>query len=148
VPGDIETLLKWIPLVSNRVDVWKESSARAGAAQALKFVLSWYQGVSLDQLEYLREGGLAALDETKLRQRTYAIAECADTNVLFDAGESDESLDDADFEEPSFAEAPQKAPEDLDDNSIPPSPSGGDFVLAARTGDAAPLEPAGSPSAP
>jgi hypothetical protein len=27
VPGDIQTLLKWIPLVSNRVDIWKESSA-------------------------------------------------------------------------------------------------------------------------
>jgi hypothetical protein len=27
VPNDIKTLLKWIPLVSNRVDVWKESAA-------------------------------------------------------------------------------------------------------------------------
>jgi hypothetical protein len=27
VPGDIEKLLQWISLVSNRVDVWKESSA-------------------------------------------------------------------------------------------------------------------------
>jgi hypothetical protein len=47
VPSDIQTLLKWIPLVSNRVDVWKESSAQAGAAQALESVLSWYPGVSL-----------------------------------------------------------------------------------------------------
>jgi hypothetical protein len=148
VPGDIEMLLKWIPLVSNRVDVWKESSAQAAAAQALEFVLSWYPGVSLDQLEDLREGGLAALDEAKLRQRACAIAECADTSVLFDSGESDESLDDADFEEPSSAEAPQKSPEDPADNSIPPSPSGDDFGLAARTGDAAPLEPAGSLIAP
>jgi hypothetical protein len=38
--------------------------------------------------------------------------------------------------------------EDPADSSIPPSPSGDDFVLAARTGDAAPLEPAGSPNAP
>jgi hypothetical protein len=141
-------LLKWIPLVSNRVDVWKESAARAGAAQALEFVLSWYLGVNLDQLEHLREGGLAGLDKTKLHQRARAIAECADTDVLFDTGESDESLDDADFEEPCSAKAPQKAPEDPADNSIPPSPSGDDFVLAARTGDAAPLESAGSPSAP
>jgi hypothetical protein len=148
VPGDIQMLLKWIPLVSNRVDVWKESSARAGAAQALESVLSWYLGVILDQLEHLREGGLAALDEAKLHQRTRAIAECANTSMLFDAGESDESLDDADFEEPSSAEASQKAPEDLADSSIPLSPSGNDFVLVARTGDAAPLEPAGSPSAP
>jgi hypothetical protein len=28
--------------VSNRVDVWKESTARAAAEQALSFVLSWY----------------------------------------------------------------------------------------------------------
>jgi hypothetical protein len=27
VPDDIETLLRWIPLISNRVDVWKESAA-------------------------------------------------------------------------------------------------------------------------
>jgi hypothetical protein len=148
MPGDIETLLKWIPLVSNQVDIWKESSARAGATQALEFVLSWYPGVSLDQLEHHHKGGLAALDEAKLRQRARAIAECADTSVLFNARESDESLDDADFEEPSSAKAPQKAPEDPADNSIPPSPSGNDFVLAARTGDAAPLEPASSPSAP
>jgi hypothetical protein len=68
--------------------------------------------------------------------------------VLFDTGESDESLDDADFKEPSSVEAPQKASEDPADNSIPLSPNSDDFVLAARTGDAAPLEPVGSPSAP
>jgi hypothetical protein len=27
VPDDIQTLLKWIPLASNRVDIWKESAA-------------------------------------------------------------------------------------------------------------------------
>jgi hypothetical protein len=32
VPDDIKTLLRWIPLVPNRVDVWKESAAQAGAA--------------------------------------------------------------------------------------------------------------------
>jgi hypothetical protein len=114
----------------------------------LEFVLLWYPGVSLDQLEHLHEGGLAGLDKTKLCQRARAIAECADTDVLFDAGDSDESLDDADFREPSSAEVPQKALEDLADSSIPPSPSGDDFVLAARTGDAAPLDPAGSPMDP
>jgi hypothetical protein len=83
-----------------------ESVARAGAAQALEFVLLWYSGVILNQLEQLREGGLAGLDKTKLCQRACAIAECVDTGVLFDARESDESLDDADFEEPSSGEAP------------------------------------------
>jgi hypothetical protein len=91
---------------------------------------------------------LVGLDEAKLRQRARAIAECADTSVFYDAGESDESLDDVDFKEPSSAEVPQKASEDPIDSSIPPSPSGDDFILAARTGDAALLEPAGSPTAP
>jgi hypothetical protein len=148
VPDKIQALLKWIPLASNRVDVWKESTARAGAEHALEFMLSWYPGVNLDQLENLREGGLTGLDKVKLRQRACAIAECAETDALFDAGDSDESLDDMDFEEPSSAEEPRKAPKDLADSSIPPSPSGDDFVLASRTSEAAPLEPAGSPSAP
>jgi hypothetical protein len=106
VPNGVRTLLKWIPLASNRVDVWKESAARAGAAQALEFVLSWYPGVNLDQLEHLREGGSAGLDKAKLRQRACAIAECADTDMLFDAGDSDESVDGVDFEEPSSAKVP------------------------------------------
>jgi hypothetical protein len=148
VPDDIKTLLKWIPLVPNRVDVWKESATRAGAAQALSFVLLWYSGVNLDQLEHLHEGGLVGLDEAKLRQCARTIKECADTSVLYDAGESDESLDDVDFEEPGSTEVPQKASEDPTDSSIPPSPSGDDFVLAARTVDAALLEPAGSPTTP
>jgi hypothetical protein len=116
--------------------------------QALEFVLSWYLGVSLDQLEHLCEGKSAGLNKTKLRQRACAIVECADTNVLFNAGDSDKSLDGADFKEPSSMEVPQKALEDLVDSSIPPSPSGDDFVLAARTGDATPLDLAGSPMAP
>jgi hypothetical protein len=110
-------------------------------------MLSWYPGVNLDQLEQLREGGLIGLDEVKLRQCVCAIAECANTDMLFDAGVDDESLGDVDFEEPGSAEVPQKASEDPTDCSIPPSPSGDDFGLAARTGDATLLEPTGSPSA-
>jgi hypothetical protein len=56
---------------------------------------------------------LAGLDQAKLSQRARTIAECADTSVLFDTGESDKSLDDVDFEEPGSAEVPQKASEDL-----------------------------------
>jgi hypothetical protein len=31
VPGEIQALLQWIPLAPNRLDIWKESAARAGA---------------------------------------------------------------------------------------------------------------------
>jgi hypothetical protein len=111
-------------------------------------VLSWYLGINLDQLENLCEGGLTGLDKAKLRQRACAIAECAKTDALFDAGDSDESLDGMDFKEPDSVEELQKAPEDLTGRSIPPSPSGDDFVLASRAGDTTLQEPAGSPSAP
>jgi hypothetical protein len=148
VPGEIQALLQWVLLAPNRLDIWKESTARTGAQQALEFVLSWYLGVNLDQLENLHEGGLAGLDKSKLRQRACTIAECAETDALFDAGDSDESLDGMDFEEPDSAGGPQKASEDLAGHSIPPSPSGDDFVLTSRAGDTTSLEPAGSPSAP
>jgi hypothetical protein len=150
VPDDAEQLLRWMSLVSNRVDVWKESAARAGTEHALSFVLSWFQGISLDQLEHLCEGGLSSVDRVKLRQRTCAITECANTDELFDAGESDgdESLDDVDFKEPGLAKASEKATEDPADSSVPPSPSGEDFVLAARIVDDAPFEPADTPAAP
>jgi hypothetical protein len=77
-------------------------------------VLSWYQGISLHQLEHLHEGGLSSVDQVKLRKRACTIAECANTDELFDVGEggSDESLDDADFEGPGLAEASEKATED------------------------------------
>jgi hypothetical protein len=130
--------------------MWKESTAQAGAEHALSCVLSWYQGVSLDQLEHLREGGLDNVDQAKLRQCACAIVKCANTKKFFDAGEggSDESLDDADFEEPSFAEAPKKATEDPADGFIPPSPNGDDFVLVARTSDTALFELADTPVTP
>jgi hypothetical protein len=146
-PDEVQALLQWITLASNRLDIWKESAARAGTEQALEFVLSWYPGINLDQLENLREGGLAGLDQTKLRRRACAIAACAETDTLFDAGESDESLGGMGFDEPGSAEEPQKAPGDLAGHSILPSPSGDDFVLASRAGNVTPLEPAGSPSA-
>jgi hypothetical protein len=137
-------------LVSNRVDIWKESAARADAEYALSFVLSWYQCISLDQLEHLCEGGLSGVDQVKLCQCACAIAECANTDVLVDAGEggSDESLDDMDFEEPGFMEASEKTTEDLAGGSVPPSPCGEDFMLASRTADNAPFEPADSPATP
>jgi hypothetical protein len=137
-------------LVSNRVDVWKESAAQSCAEQALSFVLLWYQGINLDQLEHLREDGLSGVDLVKLRQHACAIVECANTDKLFDAGESydDGAMDGMDFQMSGFVEAFEKTTEDLASNSIPPSPNGEDFVLAARTTDSAPLKPADAPTDP
>jgi hypothetical protein len=61
--------------------------------------------------------------------------------------EDNESLDGVEFNEPSPAEAPEKAFEGPVNNFVPPSPSGDDFILAARTGNTVP-ESADSPITP
>jgi hypothetical protein len=93
---------------------------------------------------------LSDVDLVKLRRCAYAIAECANTNKLNNAGESDDdgAMDDMDFETPSFVEASEKTTEDFIGSSVPPSPDGEDFVLAARTTDSVPLKPADAPTDP
>ena len=39
-----------------RFHAWRSSSARAGADQALQFVLSWYETIKLDKVRALRKG--------------------------------------------------------------------------------------------
>jgi hypothetical protein len=93
---------------------------------------------------------LSDVDLVKLHRRPCAIAECANTDKLFDAGESDddEAMDDMDFEMPSFVEASEKTPEDITGSSVLPSPDGDGFMLAARTTDSAHLKPADAPTDP
>jgi hypothetical protein len=106
-------------------------------------VLSWYQGINLDQLEHLHEDSLSDVDLVKLCRCACAIAECANTNKLVNKGESDDdgAVDDMDFKAPGFVEASERTPEDVTGSSIPPSPDGDGFVLAARTADSAHLKP-------
>jgi hypothetical protein len=70
--------------------------------------------------------------------------------MLFDMGEgdSDEGIDGMDFEVPSVVEASEKTAKDAADSSVRPSPSGKDFVMAARTTDNAPFELADAPNRP
>jgi hypothetical protein len=100
-------------------------------------VLSWYQGIDLDQLENLREDGQSNIDPAKLHWRAYTIVECTNTDKIFDAGESDDdgAADDMEFEASGFMEACGKTPEGVVDGSALPSPNSADFILAARTTD-------------
>ncbi|KAK1609321.1 hypothetical protein QYE76_032994 [Lolium multiflorum] len=54
LPQDLSNLIAWLDRAPDRFLDWKESAARAGADMALSFVLSWYNEVSLDQLEFRR----------------------------------------------------------------------------------------------
>jgi hypothetical protein len=113
-------------------------------------VLSWYHDINLDQLEHLREDGLSDVESVKLRRHACAITECANTNKIFDVGESndDGAVDDMDFEAPGFVEASKKTPEDITGSSILPSPNGDNFMLVVRTADGAHPQLADAPTDP
>jgi hypothetical protein len=76
--------------------------------------------------------------------------ECADNDVLFDAGEAkgDEVMGDAELELFGFTGSPVGTPEDsaCDLDLAPPSPIATDFVLAARTPEDSLLEPVDAPA--
>jgi hypothetical protein len=144
-PSTVSQLAQWMALVPNRVEVWKESAARAGVEHALSFALSWYKGIDLDQLEHLRKDGLNDIDPAKLRQCVCAIVECADTATLFDTGEG-EGDKDMELEVSSFTGSPEKMPEVTADDSAPPTPDGDGFVLAVRTAEGPLSEPADAPA--
>jgi hypothetical protein len=48
----IARLAQWLDFAPTRIETWKESAARVGAEETLYFVLSWSEGVDLQQLEH------------------------------------------------------------------------------------------------
>lgn len=133
LPPDAEKLAKWLAAAPGRIDDWRASAARAGADEALSFVLSWYEEVELDQLSSRRAGVEAALDEEARKQRrarACAIAACAkyDEYIPDPDDEADEgtwSDDDADSAEGEGDEAG-------DGEGVPPA--GGDEAGAGDAG--------------
>jgi hypothetical protein len=144
VPATVSQLAQRIDFAPVQIESWKESTARAGAEQALSFVLSWYEGVDLNQLEYRRKGGLDNINLVALHQRACAITECADMDKFFFAGENagGEGEDDEELEVSSFTDPFAKTPEDLSSKPALGMPEDTSFVLAARTLEGADSEPA------
>ena len=52
-----------------RFRAWRSSSARAGADQALHFVLSWYETIKLEKVQALREGSAWTSDPARVVER-------------------------------------------------------------------------------
>jgi hypothetical protein len=83
--GGLANLVKWLENAPDRLLDWKESTARAGADMALSFVLSWYEEVSLDQLESHRAGVedmLSVENKTHRLARACAIADYVNHNIF------------------------------------------------------------------
>ncbi|KAM0924166.1 hypothetical protein ACQ4PT_005132 [Festuca glaucescens] len=126
LPAELGRLVEWLNTSPDRIQDWKESSARAGADMALSFILSWYEVVSLDQLEFRRAGVEDTLSPETLScrlARACAIADfintaefVADPNPPTEEEGEEEEAEDAeavaapDAEPASAAEAPPAGP--------------------------------------
>ena len=53
-PKSVAELASCLQASEDRLREWRSSSDRAGADEALTYVLSWYEGIDLDVLQTLR----------------------------------------------------------------------------------------------
>ena len=68
-PSSIEELSKCLSGAEARIREWRSSAARAGADQALTFVLSWYESINLNVVRSLRQGSKWTSDPTLIESR-------------------------------------------------------------------------------
>ncbi|XP_071681795.1 uncharacterized protein [Lolium perenne] len=111
LPEDLSNLIAWLDRAPDRFLDWKESATRAGADMALSFVLSWYNEVSLDQLEFRRadvEDKLPAENKTARLARACAIADFVDKSIFI----ADPNPPSDDEEEEAEDEEADDVPED------------------------------------
>ena len=102
-PVSISELSKCLLAAETRLREWRSSSARAGADQALTFVLSWYESINLDAVRSLRQGSKWTSDPTLIASRKEAasfMASYAPTrHFLPGPAYSEDEEDDEDDEE-------------------------------------------------
>ena len=103
-PDNLKVVLEKFKEIDLQFDEWKYSCARQGADTALRFVLSWYEDINLEQLRSMRRGSKWHSDSSLVelrKQAACALAEFADIEHFFeDMGEaSGESNGEAEEEE-------------------------------------------------
>ena len=54
----LEELVGMLKGAKDRLQLWRSSSARAGADAALTLIMSWHEDIKLGQIRTLREGGI------------------------------------------------------------------------------------------
>jgi superfamily I DNA/RNA helicase len=124
-PKSVRGLVDYLMESEDQLNEWRESAARAGADEALAFVLSWYEGIKLETLQSMRTGSKWTTDPEliqQLKERAHSFVQYADIhNFIADLNEpADEGEDDEDEEN---AEDDSEA-EILDAGITAPSRSG------------------------
>ena len=64
-----EELEKMLKGTKERLQVWRSSSARAGADAALAFIMSWHQDIELEKIETLLKGAPWTTDPSLIARR-------------------------------------------------------------------------------
>ena len=80
-----EELEKMLKGTKERLQVWRSSSARAGADAALAFIMSWHPEIELEKIETLLKGAPWTTDQVLIAKRQAAanyMAQYANTAVL------------------------------------------------------------------
>ena len=72
-PRNFKVLAERLSEGRNRLRAWRKSAARAGAEEALMWVLSWFEDLDLEKLAALREGS-PWIDDPELVKKRQAIA--------------------------------------------------------------------------
>ena len=99
-PGSVSELARCLLSSEDRLNEWRESAARAGADEAMSFVLSSYEGINLDVLQTMRAHSKWTTDPdlVKRRQeRAYSFIQYADIHSFVEDPE-DPDNDDEDEE--------------------------------------------------
>ena len=103
-PKKVPELVEWLMASDSRLDEWRGSAARAGADEAMAFILSWYEEIKLEAVQTLRTGSkwITDLEHIRKRQETaYNLAQyAATTNFIKDPNpDSDEEEEPAEMDQ-------------------------------------------------
>ena len=83
--SSLEERVDMLKGAKDRLQLWRSSSARAGADAALTFIMSWYEDIKLGQIRTLREGGIWSTKPELIAIREQAanfMASYANTSLL------------------------------------------------------------------
>lgn len=94
VPESVAELSQWVKAAEVRLSEWRDSAGRVGIFKALQVVLSWYEGINLDELKSIRASSEYYTDDAakkRLEEAACRLLDFADVHSEFfkDVNEAD-----------------------------------------------------------
>ena len=86
VPESVAELSKWVKAAEARLSEWRDSAGRVGIFKALQIVLSWYDGINLDELKSIHASSVYYTDDAakkRLEEAACRILDFADVHSEF-----------------------------------------------------------------